>query len=371
MATANKTFFGLDKVQSIFSREDCSYASFSKLMYDTARGSFEPGVDKDEANRKIREIMFEIAGLPADATNKEIKKALKSTAVREAVFAVIEETLEDLLVSGWGENPFFKQFVEYKSVADGDTNEFRVKDDVILTLSEVSGNHHNLWRERLGEGKSFSVRTSWYGVKVYAEYELFMAGRIEWAEFIEKIYEAYDRKVNDMLYGAFVNVGAELPASGQWTKTMPLSAETKDTFDTLIEDVQAANGSEVVIMGTRTALAKLANLDSIDWVSDAMKQERYTTGRLGYYAGVKLFEIPQSFATGDTTTKLVDNTKLYIMPTADNQFIKMFNEGESQIKQINDGDTNVDKTIEYEFQTKLGVATVIGRLFGIWTITTA
>lgn len=165
MATANKTFFGLDKVQSIFSREDCSYGSFSKLMFDTARGSFEPGVSKEDANKKIKEIMFEIAGLPADASNKEVKKALRSTVIREAVFAVIEETLEDLLVSGWGENPFFKQFVDYKSIANGDTNEFYTKDDVILTLSEVSGNHHNLWRQRLGEGKSFQVSTSWYGVK--------------------------------------------------------------------------------------------------------------------------------------------------------------------------------------------------------------
>lgn len=139
-----KTFFGLDKVNSVFSREDCSYASFSKLMCDTARGTFEAGVSAQDANAKIREIMFEIAGIPADATNREIKKALRSTVVREACFAVIEETLENMLVSGWGENPFFKQFVEYKTMADGDTNEFYTKDEVILTLAEISGNHHNL-----------------------------------------------------------------------------------------------------------------------------------------------------------------------------------------------------------------------------------
>lgn len=197
-----------------------------------------------------------------------------------------------------------------------------------------------------------------------------MAQRIDWAEFIQKIYEAYDKKVNDMLYGAFTGIGDSLPASGQWTKTMPLTADTKDTFDTLVEDVQMINGTDVVIMGTRSALAKLSNLDSIDWVSDEMKQERYTTGRLGFYQGITLFEIPQAFAKNDTTAKLVDNTKLYIMPVADNKFIKMFNEGETQIKEVSDGNTNVDKTIEYEFQCKMGVATVINRLFGIWTIET-
>lgn len=60
------------------------------------------------------------------------------------VFEVIEETLDDLLVSGWGENPFFREFVEEKFMNLGDTNEFWVNDDVILTVSEVSGNHHDL-----------------------------------------------------------------------------------------------------------------------------------------------------------------------------------------------------------------------------------
>lgn len=369
MATSNKKFFGLDKVQEVFSVENRSYGSFSKLMFDTAKNTFEVGITKDIANNKIREIMFEVIGLPVDASNREIKKALKSTSVREAVFAVIEETIEDLLVSGWGDNPFFNQFVEMKSVADGDTNEFYTKDNVILTVSELAGNHHNLFRQRLNEGKTFSVKTSWYGVKIYAEYELFMSGRVDWANFIQKVYEAYDKKVNDMIYSALTSVGTSLPAGGQWVKTAPLSTSTKDTFDTLLEDVQTANGTEVTIMGTRSALSKLTNLDSINWLSEDMKQERHTTGRLGVYEGVTLFEIPQSFANNDTTTKLIDNTKLYIMPLADNKFIKMFNEGDTQIKEVSDGTTNADKTIEYEFQAKMGVATVINRLFGIWNIT--
>ena len=57
-------------------------------------------------------------------------------------------------------------------MADGDTNEFYVPDEVILTVSELSGNHHDIIRQRLAEGQTFSVRTSWYGIKIYAEYVL-------------------------------------------------------------------------------------------------------------------------------------------------------------------------------------------------------
>lgn len=196
-----------------------------------------------------------------------------------------------------------------------------------------------------------------------------MAGRIDWATFVQKIYEAYDKMVNDMVYSAVMAAGDKVLPSSQFSKTGALSTATKDQFMTLIEDVQAANGTEVVIMGTKSALSKLNALEDVNWISNDMKEERHTTGRLGIFEGVRLVEIPQRFANNDTSTKLVDNTKLLIMPVADNRFIKIYNEGDAQIKEVSDGTTNMDMTIEYEYQIKMGVATVINRKFGMWKIT--
>ena len=56
------------------------------------------------------------------------------------------------------------------------------------------------------------------------------------------------------------------------------------------------------------------------------------------------------------------------MPVADNRFIKIFNEGEAYIKEISNGDTNMDMTMEYEYMLKMGIATIIGKKFGMWTI---
>lgn len=196
-----------------------------------------------------------------------------------------------------------------------------------------------------------------------------MAGRLDWAGFVQKIYEAYDKMVNDMVYSSVMAAGEKVLPSSQFCKTGALSAATKDEFITLVEDVQAATGDEVVVMGTKSALSKLSSLEDISWVSNNMKDERHTTGRLGLFEGIRLVEIPQRFATNDTTVKLVDNTKLLIMPVADNKFIKIYNEGDPQIKEISDGTTNMDKTIEYEYQIKMGVATIIGKKFGMWKIT--
>lgn len=196
-----------------------------------------------------------------------------------------------------------------------------------------------------------------------------MNGNIDFAEFIQKVYEAIDKKFNAMIFSTFGTLGTYLPAGGQWVKSSPLSAATKDTFLQLLQDVETANGTEVVIMGTRFALAKLTALEEVNWISDDMKKERNTTGRVGYFMGYRMVELPQVFADNDTTTRLMSNDVLYVMPTADNKFIKVFDEGDAEVKQTEDNTTNTDMTIEYEVQYKMGVAVIVGRMFGIWNIT--
>lgn len=342
-----------------------SYDDFSQLMFDAGMGQAK--VSKEEADNKIREIFFQVLGIDATTNRKDIRKAIRRNQV--AIYEVIEETVENLLVSGWGKNPFFNEFVEIRNMTDGDTNEFYVADECVLTVAEVSGNHHSLLRQRLTEGNTFRVKTGWYSCKVFTDFELFMAGRVDWAHLVQKIYEAFDKKINDMLYEAVMAAGDKIVPQAQFVKTAPLSADTKDTLLELIEDVQAATGDEVIIMGTKTALSKLNNLTDVDWISNNMKEERHTTGRVGIWEGTRLVEIPQAFAQNDTSKKLVDNTKLLIMPVGDNKFIKMYNEGEIQVHQDVDGDTNMDKTYEYEVQRKMGIATIIGKKFGVWTIT--
>lgn len=357
--------FSNPEVRNIFNNGKGTHADFSRLMVETAKGTVQKYTVK-EANDKIREKMFEVLGVEPGCRKTELRKAIRRH--KTDVFEVIEETVQNLLVSGWGENPFFNEFVEIKSMNDGDTNEFYVTDDVILTVSELSGNHHDIIRQKLGAGKTFNVKTSWYGVKIYTEYELFMSGRVDWSGFIQKIYEAFDKKVNDMVYASLMAAGDKLPNKSQFAKTAPLSNDTRDTLIELIEDVQAATGNEVVIMGTKAALSKLTALSDVNWISQSMKDERHTTGRLGLWEGTRLVEIAQSFAPNDTSTKLVDNNKLLIMPVADNRFIKIYDEGDAQVKEVSDGSTNMDMTIEYEYQQKMGVATVIGKYFGVWTI---
>lgn len=357
-------------VREIFENDDAKFASFNKLMLDVANDNLEDGITIKEANAKITAMFKKIIGCDEHSTRAEVRKAIRKN--QQVLFDLIEEVVPNLLQSGWRDNPFFNEFVETRNIDIGDQNVFYTEDETILTVSKVSGNHWDLDRQRLGKGTTFSVATSWYGIAVYSEYEKLLTGLEDFATFVTKLYEAVDRFVNESIYEAFVSAASELPGgvggAGQWVKTGDLGDATKDAFMTLIEDVQMATGMDVVIMGTKAALSKLEGMQKIDWVSNEMKNERYTTGRLGYFEGTRLVEIKQGFKLNDTTHRLVDDKQLFIMPVGDNKFVKVVNEGQPEMRQVQDNVTNQDMTYDFRYMFKIGVGVQIGLRFGVWNI---
>ena len=93
-----------------------------------------------------------------------IKRALNSERGTQ-FFEVIEEILDTQIAHGLSENEFFNNYVDSKNMKDGDVNEFWADDEVILTVSKVSGDSHDLSLQRLGSGQSYHVDTAVYGIK--------------------------------------------------------------------------------------------------------------------------------------------------------------------------------------------------------------
>ena len=92
------------------------------------------------------------------------------------------------------------------------------------------------------------------------------------------------------------------------------------------------------------------------------------TGLLGMWEGKELISIPQVFEKNKVGSYKIDNTLLWIMPMTDIKWIKLVNEGDTQLRSITDKDTNMDYTFESEMATKLGVAVMLNSAFGVWDI---
>ncbi len=350
-------------IQNAFENDADKYMNFSQLMRDYSEGTLD--VSKKQADAKIKEMFRNIIGVDENSTRTEVRKAIRRNQV--AVYEIMEEVIDNALVSGWKENPFFKEWVDVRNLALGDKNEFYIADDSDLSVMKVSGNHWDLIRQRVGAGKTQSIDTSWIGLSVYAEYERIITGADDFSALIAKIQKAIDKYVNETLYNTLMSIGANLGT--QWYKTGAITDGTKAELMTLCNDVAYASDTESVIMGTKQALASVYDLNKVEWASGDMKNEKYTTGRFGFIDGIRIVEIPNGFKKNDTTQYLVDNGVLFIMPVGIDPFIKLVYEGDTRIKNVQDSTTNMDMTYQYTVETKLGVGVLTNAKFGMWKTT--
>ena len=357
------------RLQNVFGSED-NFEGFRNLSYDLAHGIeiFDENgsrVSKADADAKVRKYVFEILGINEKSTKRDRKRAMKKYGTE--LFEVIEEVIDIKVETGFKESEWFNTFVEERNIARGDSQEFWTEEDIVLAASKIAGDHHDFTLQRLGSGESYTVTTSVYGIAVGADIDMYLAGRYDWAKLTDACARAFVVQIQNEMYAQVMNVGEQLPA--QFKGTGALSAATKDQFDTLIEDVAIANDNvPVIIMGTKTALKKLTGLADIDWVTEDQKKDVAAMGRLGYYEGVTLMEVPQRFALNDTTKKLVDSTKLLILPQVENKFVKFVDVGETEIYEQTEIGDRMDDTMKYEVQRAMGVGTQIGRYFGQWVL---
>lgn len=105
-------------VQNVFNNDANDFVAFSQLMTETALGTQK--VSKEEANAKIAEVFQNVLGIDNNSRPADIRRALRRN--QALVFDIIEETVQNLLVSGWGADPFFQKYVDQRNLALGDKN---------------------------------------------------------------------------------------------------------------------------------------------------------------------------------------------------------------------------------------------------------
>ena len=348
-----------------------NYEGFKKLTYDLNHNPNEiydeegNKISKKDAEDAVRKFVFAIMGLTEHSTKRDRKRAMDKHGIE--LFEVMEEEIDIKVETGFRESEFFNNYVEQRNLSRGDSQEFWTNEKVILSVTKISGDHHDFTLQSLGSGESYTVTTSVYGIAVGADIDLYLAGRYDWAKLTDQCAAAFVRKIQNDIYAEMMNAGKKLPA--QFQGTGALSTTTKDKLDTLLEDVSLANdGAQVVIMGTRTGLQQFQKLMDVDWITDDQKRDVATMGRLGYYGPYTLVELPQRFALNDTTKKLLDPKTLFIMPQVEDKFIKFVDVGETEIYEVNEKGARMDDTMKYEVQRAMGVGVQIGRYFGVWTL---
>lgn len=332
--------------------------SIVKLMADTHRGIVPTkyaNTTKEEREEAIRQAIFEEIGVSEYGT-KEYRNAVRRN--KAAIYEIIEEMVDELVVNGDRvKNAFYDEFVDARFLNIGDKNSFYAEGANTLSLVKFSGNHWNIARKRIDTGSEFSVDTFDYGIAGYEYLDRFLAGRADLAKIIALMEEAIDKGISEACYAAFTEALGKIPSqfifNGDYDEIK--IAET-------LGHVEAHNNAIPVLVGTRSAMAKLQN--KVTDTSNAMKDEKNKNGIVEYWNGYRCLTLPQVHKQG-TFDFAFDDSKILALP-AGAKLVKLVLEGDSQMKEE---ENNADKSKTVTITFKMGVAIAFNGIPGTITLT--
>ena len=91
------------------------------------------------------------------------------------------------------------------------------------------------------------------------------------------------------------------------------------------------------------------------WVSDSMKEQKWNNGYIANYKGHNVIVLPQSFEDETNTTKVIDPSYAWIIPTGADKPVKIAFEGQTIVDEY----VNSDRSREMQVYKKVGVAAII------------
>jgi hypothetical protein len=303
----------------------------------------------DESNDKLRQAMKDLFGFSLEGDGTIDRKTMRRHKVE--IFEILEVVLNETLQSGLQHK--FNDFAEYRNLAWGDTNLFKVPANQIFKIAIVSDGNSSLRRQRLRDGGEFAVSLDTYAIKIGEDFHRFLAGRVQWSDLMVLVADSFQRDLTRRVYKAM------LASYGRYNGTYHMSGNLQENdLVELAMHIEARTGEKVAVYGTKLALRQLAP----SAVTEAMKDERNRVGFYGMIAGIPLHEIEQSHEY-ETDTFAIDNSMILVLPQSTDKMIKIVNEG-SAIIQDQAGGITADMMQEYFIANRFGISVITSKVFG-------
>lgn len=320
----------------------------AKLAVDVYRNQGDvTKFSRTEAMEVLRKELVEANGGSEKLTPKSFRN-------NPQLFAILEEALDILVEEGLKGQ--FDTFVETVVIEHGDAKVFTIEENRLFDVAIVSDGNGDLRRDRLDVGE-LTVKTYIMGVAVYEELSRLLAGRQDFAKLVENVARSYENKIQNLIYDAvydsYNQLGSTYAVSGTFSE---------GKLDELIAHVEAATGMEAMILGTKSALAKI----NYGTESEKSKEARNDFGFYGNFHGTQMMAIKQAHKVGSNEFA-IDNGFIMVVPKSPDKFVKLVIEGDSMIIE-GDGTNRKDMQREYTFIKKAGIAVLSAAKYGIYRI---
>lgn len=320
-----------------------------QVALDAAQNKVQGNYSTNDTNEAIRKAMIEVIGSDK-ITYKQYRR------MNTELFEFIEETVTPIVHTKLEE--LFNRFAEVRNIAYGDQNKFTVPNTELFRVATIAEGSGNIRRKRL-DSTEFEVELSSMAVGIYEEFNRFLAGRVDWATYTERIAQSFARdlahRISAALYGSFDELGSV------YAKSVGAGdAEIKEAVLDVAAHVEAENGN-VIILGSKAALAKLKP----EYHSDEQAGERNRVGYFGFVDGYEVMAIEQFHHNG-TDEFAVDNKSLLILPNADEKIVKVVLEGQPIIREVSGTDTfREDMQVQFDMIDRAGVLVLAPNKYGM------
>jgi hypothetical protein len=266
---------------------------------------------------------------------------------KNLLFSLVEETMDEVLPKKVLDQ--YGAFADVRTFAQGDkpifvqrTGKQRAKQ--FITKVGLAGRYEVF---KLGS-KTIEVPTEAIGGAAQIGLEEFLDGRVDFAELTSIIMEGMDEVV-------YKEIAAGLIASTENMQAVnKVNADTfnEEEFDGLLTISDSYGVSTIYC--TFEFAAKMLPADN--WVSDDMRNERWANGYFTTYKGHRVIVLPQSFTDETNSTKVIDPSYCWIIPSGSDKPVKVAFEGQTLVRDI---DSNEDWSKEIQVYKKLGVAVIM------------
>jgi len=260
-----------------------------RLAVDNYHGRVEK-YSKSETTETLRQALVELNGGSTKLNYKDIRDGKC-----QGLFALIEEVLSRTVIEGLQGDEFFMSLVDFRNVAEGDQNVFRVEDSTLFFVAEAADGTQGIRRQRLGGSTEVSIPTKLKVVKIYEELNRVLSGRVDFNEMINKVAESFRKSLLDEIHAVWNGATAE--QLGGVTFFPTAGAYDEEALLDLVSHVEAAAGGKTAtILGTKKALRAL--MPSVQ--SDAAMNDMYNMGYVGKFFGTPVVMTPQRHKLGST-----------------------------------------------------------------------
>ena len=299
---------------------------------------------------------FEGEKLSAEALNKTFVKELNELGKtpqdfrenQNLIYTLLEVSLTEVLPQKVMQN--YGQFADVRSFAQGDRPVYKVR------ISEASRKRAKQFVTRVGlagryevfklDGYTLEVPTAAYGGASRVEWEELLDGRMTMNDYYSLVLEGMDEAIYREIAKALEATVLNIPATNRTAQT----GFNETAMDQLL--MTADTYGKSTIYCTFEFAAKMIPANSTSW-SDGMKETIWNNGYFTTYKGHQVVILPQSFTDETNTTKVIDPSFAYIIPTGAEKPVKVAFEGAAQVKSFE----NRDWSTEIQTYQKLGVAT--------------